>query len=200
MAVFLVPTLALRRHDGRPAVFRDRRPARPGVPLGDHAAANSFRRSCCFLFLLHALVGYVELGTDSWIINITGPIWPTRNYGLCVYLDVKVLMFVLRFFAGPIVHKISPLGLLFVSAVLGCAGLLLAGHPATIHNVRAGRYRLWLWQDHSLADNAGRGFRELSQGRRPDARHIGGVGVLSAGLLGGPGIGYKQDYFAISEA
>src|SRR5262249_48927955 len=25
---------------------------------------------------------------------------------------------------------------------------------------------------------------------------IGGVGMLSAGLLGGPGIGYKQDYFA----
>ena len=25
---------------------------------------------------------------------------------------------------------------------------------------------------------------------------IGGIGMLSAGLLGGPGIGYKQDYFA----
>ena len=25
---------------------------------------------------------------------------------------------------------------------------------------------------------------------------VGGVGMLSAGLLGGPGIGYKQDYFA----
>jgi len=25
---------------------------------------------------------------------------------------------------------------------------------------------------------------------------LGGVGMLSAGLLGGPGIGYKQDYFA----
>jgi hypothetical protein len=28
---------------------------------------------------------------------------------------------------------------------------------------------------------------------------IGGVGMLSAGLLGGPGIGYKQDYFASRE-
>ena len=36
-------------------------------------------------------------------------------------------MFILRFFAGPIVHKISPLGLLFCSAVLGCIGLLLLG-------------------------------------------------------------------------
>ena len=28
---------------------------------------------------------------------------------------------------------------------------------------------------------------------------IGGVGMLSAGLLGGPGIGYMQDYFASTE-
>src|SRR5436190_21904232 len=27
---------------------------------------------------------------------------------------------------------------------------------------------------------------------------IGGVGMLSAGLLGGPALGYKQDYFASS--
>ncbi len=28
---------------------------------------------------------------------------------------------------------------------------------------------------------------------------MGGIGVFSAGLLGGPGIGYKQDYFASTE-
>ena len=37
------------------------------------------------------------------------------------------LMFILRFFAGPIVHRISPLGLLLCSAMLGCIGLLLLG-------------------------------------------------------------------------
>jgi hypothetical protein len=28
---------------------------------------------------------------------------------------------------------------------------------------------------------------------------MGGIGMLSAGLLGGPGIGYQQDYFAAKE-
>ena len=37
------------------------------------------------------------------------------------------LMFVLRFFAGPIVEHINPLGLLFVSAVFGCIGLYAMG-------------------------------------------------------------------------
>jgi len=31
-----------------------------------------------FLLLLHAMVGYVELGTDSWITNITGTILASK--------------------------------------------------------------------------------------------------------------------------
>ena len=42
-----------------------------------------------------------------------------------------------RFFAGPIVHKISPLGLLFGSAVVGTAGLVMLGMPFS--------NTAWLW-------------------------------------------------------
>src|SRR6185312_13924080 len=28
---------------------------------------------------------------------------------------------------------------------------------------------------------------------------MGGIGMLSAGILGGPGIGYEQDYFAVKQ-
>ncbi len=86
------------------------------------------------LLVLHGLVGYVELGTDSWITNITGRILANKNLGLMLFIWTSGLMFVLRFFAGPIVHKISPLGLLCASACLGCTGLLLLGR-ATYFNV-----------------------------------------------------------------
>ena len=36
-------------------------------------------------------------------------------------------MFILRFFAGPIVHKINPLGLLFIAACFGAVGLFMLG-------------------------------------------------------------------------
>src|SRR3989304_1895762 len=77
-----------------------------------------------FLLFLHALVGYVELGTDSWITDIMKGYIP-NSVLLLVY--TAGLMFVLRFFAGPIVERINPLGLLFVSAVLGCIGLFMMG-------------------------------------------------------------------------
>src|SRR5262249_43009601 len=75
------------------------------------------------LLVIHAMVGYVELGTDSWISKITGSIFQSPQQGLLLFVYTSGLMFALRFFAGPIVHQISPLGLLFVSAVLAAVGL-----------------------------------------------------------------------------
>jgi hypothetical protein len=142
------------------------------------------------------MVGYVELGTDSWISNITGNILDNKNYGLMLFVWTSGLMFVLRFFAGPIVHKISPLGLLFCSAVLAATGLVLLGNAfgagacivaATVYGF--GKTFFWPTMLGVVSERFPRGGA-ITLGT------IGGVGMLSAGLLGGPGIGYKQDYFA----
>ena len=148
------------------------------------------------LLVLHAMVGYVELGTDSWISKITGMILENKQAGLLLFIWTSGLMFVLRFFAGPIVHKISPLGLLFASAVLGCIGLLMLGSfngaamiviAATVYGF--GKTFLWPTMLGVVSERFPRGGA-ITLGT------IGGVGMLSAGLLGGPGIGYKQDFFA----
>src|ERR1043166_318066 len=83
------------------------------------------------LLCVHAFLGYVELGTDSWISNITGNILASREQGLLLFVYTSSLMFALRFFAGPIVEKISPLGLLFVGASCGAIGLTFLSHVTT---------------------------------------------------------------------
>lgn len=145
------------------------------------------------LLVLHALVGYVELGTDSWITNIMGG-YIRNSVLLLVY--TAGLMFVLRFFAGPIVERINPLGLLFVSAVLGCIGLFMMGSmlgaasgvgiliAATIYGV--GKTFLWPTMLGVVGERFPKGGA-LTMGA------MGGIGMLSAGVLGGPGIGYTQD-------
>src|SRR5436190_4650392 len=148
------------------------------------------------LLFIHALLGYVELGTDSWISNITGNILASREKGLLLFVYTSGLMFALRFFAGPIVHRISSLGLLFVGATCGAIGLTLLGNAttgifvviaATIYGV--GKTFLWPTMLAVVSDRFPRGGA-ITIGA------MGGVGMLSAGLLGGPGIGYNQDYFA----
>tara|TARA_B110000503_G_scaffold122828_2_gene187827 strand:+ start:16889 stop:18397 length:1509 start_codon:yes stop_codon:yes gene_type:complete len=149
-----------------------------------------------FLLFLQALVGYVELGTDSWIQNITGNILQSGSKGMMLFVYASALMFVLRFFAGPIVHKISPLGLLFISAILGTIGLFVLGNSTTgIVMVLAvtiyGVGKSFFWP--TMLGVVGERY---PKGGAITMGVIGGVGMLSAGLLGGPGIGYKQDYFA----
>jgi MFS family permease len=167
-------------------------------------SASQFRLGhwmLAFLFLLHAMVGYVELGTDSWITNITGRILDNKSYGLWLFVWTSGLMFALRFFAGPIVHKISPLGLLFISAILGSLGLVMLGnatgvYAAIICIVAATIYGLgktFFWPTM-----LGVVSERFPQGGAVTLGMIGGIGMLSAGLLGGPGIGYNQDVFASS--
>lgn len=152
-----------------------------------------------FLVVVHAMVGYVELGTDSWIAKITGSILDSEAKGLMLFIYASTLMFVLRFFAGPIVHRISSLGLLFASALLGALGLYLIGSSSgaimmilavTIYSL--GKTFLW----PTMLGVVGERFPTSAT---LAMSILGFAGMTSAGLLGGPGIGYKQDRFA-SEA
>jgi MFS family permease len=168
-----------------------------GVPFGQ-MIATVLAPILLFLFLMHALVGYVELGTDSWIINITYTVLADKNVALLAFIWTNILMFSLRFFAGPIVHKISPLGLLFASAVIGTIGLVMLGSPMS--------QGTWPWLAAVTVYGLGKTFywptllgvisERYPQGGAIALGLSGGIGMISAGLLGGPLIGYKQDYVA----
>jgi hypothetical protein len=176
---------------------------RAKFPVSDAAAAGiSMARMMkelaaplmLFLLVMHAMVGYVELGTDSWIVNIMQNVIQGQAFLLFIY--TSALMFVLRFFAGPIVHRINPLGLLFVSAGLATGGLYMLGSSATGFAIivaatvyGAGKTFFWPTMLGVVSEQFPRGGA-LTLGA------VGAIGMLSAGLLGGPGIGYKQDYFA----
>lgn len=149
-----------------------------------------------FLLIIHAMVGYVELGTDSWISKITGSIMNNPASGLALFVYTSLLMFALRFVAGPIVHKISPLGLLMVSGILGATGLTLLGSAETVAAcvIAATVYALgktFLWPTM-----LGVVSEQFPKGGAIAIGALGAAGMLSAGILGGPAIGFKQDHFA----
>lgn len=176
--------------------FPDSEAKAAGVPFA--AMLKDFAHPVLIsLLLLHAMVGYVELGTDSWIANLMTNIAGMKGILLLVY--TSTIMFVLRFFAGPIVHKISPLGLLFACSVLAMIGLLWLGSStaatavllaATIYGV--GKTFFWPTMLGVVSERFPRGGA-LTLGAS------GAIGVFSAGLLGTPGIGYVQDYYSAAK-
>lgn len=194
MSLFLIPVVAY----GAMLMgqkFPKSEAADAGVSLGE-MIGTVFAPLMLFLIVIQAMVGYVELGTDSWISKITGSIMESPQKGLMLFAYTSMLMFVLRFFAGPIVHRISPLGLLFVSAVLGAVGLTMLGGATTVMAcvVAATVYALgktFLWPTMLAVVS-----EQFPKGGAVSIGILGGVGMLSAGLLGGPAIGFKQDYNA----
>jgi MFS family permease len=51
--------------------------------------------------------------------------------GILILVYGSALMFVLRYFAGPIAHKISPIGMMWASVALAAAGLFLLASATT---------------------------------------------------------------------
>jgi len=199
LGVFLVPVMLYGiLMFNRP--FPRSEATKSGIPMGT-MIVTLFAPVLLFLFVMHAMVGYVELGTDSWITNITTQVLANETKALLAFIWTNVLMFTLRFFAGPIVHKINPIGLLMGSAVLGALGLLMLGLPFTNTVV--------LWVVAVTIYGIGKTFywptllgvisERFPKGGALALGISGGIGMLAAGLLGGPGIGYKQDYFAVQK-
>jgi hypothetical protein len=152
------------------------------------------------LFITHALVGAVELGTDGWIQNITGNLF-TSEQGKYLFLWTSAIMFGLRFCAHFIERtlKLSPVGLLFVCAVLACIGLNLASgmHTFGMALVALGIYavgKTFFWP--TMLAVVGDRFPQTGA---VAMSIMGGIGMLSAGLIGGPGLGYCKDRFAGEE-
>jgi MFS family permease len=66
-----------------------------------------------------------ELGSGQWIPNILSNAGVS---GILVLVWINGLMAVGRMFAGPFVHKLSPIGMLVMSAILSAIGLYWMSH------------------------------------------------------------------------
>ena len=83
------------------------------------------------LFILFIILMFgtaiTELFTGQWIDVLLKNV--TDNAILLLTLETGVMV-IGRAFAGPVVHKFSPLGVLLISSVLAAAGLYLLGHTS----------------------------------------------------------------------
>jgi len=168
-----------------------------GVVLG--AAAGIYTQSLgnwLFIVVLITIgpLATTELGTDGWmpeLLKLSGP--NVQNFGTWVFVYVSVIMTVLRFYAGPIVHKVSPIGLLVISAAIAIGGLVFLSNAtgwvivaaATVYAL--GKTFLW-------STTLGLTAEQFPKGGALTLNGVSAVGVLFLGVLGSPYIGHKQDH------
>ncbi|QDU64802.1 Major Facilitator Superfamily protein [Planctomycetes bacterium Pan216] len=147
-----------------------------------------------FLLLVMILLATTELGTDSWVTALMEP--SMAKIGLdegWVLVYTSFIMMILRFFAGPIVHRISPLGLLALSCVIAVIGLLCfsvatVGVMILVAATIYGFGKTFFWPTM-----LGVVSEQFPRGGAVTLNTIAGVGMLGVGVLGGPGLGFVQE-------
>jgi MFS family permease len=84
-----------------------------------------------FLFMVFCmlLTAATELGPGQWIPSILGHAGVS---GILVLVWITGLMAIGRMFAGPFVHKLSPIGMLVASAIMSTAGLYAMSHTTGV--------------------------------------------------------------------
>jgi len=146
-----------------------------------------------FLLIIMMPLATTELGTDSWIT----PLMEAQMQALSlppvsVLLYTSFIMMVLRFYAGPIIHALSPLGLLAMSAAIAAAGLtflskadgMMILFAATLYAF--GKTFFWPTMLGVVAER-------FPKGGAMTLNTIAGVGMLSVGIVGAPFLGFVQD-------
>jgi MFS family permease len=88
---------------------------------GGQMIAACFRPLFVLMLLCMLMTAATELGPNQWIPDI---LTSTAGVsGILVLVWINGLMAIDRQFAGPVVHKLSPTGMLLMSSVLGAIGL-----------------------------------------------------------------------------
>lgn len=162
------------------------------IAVGFGLFARGLGRPLFLLFLLLMIpLATTELGVDSWVTDLMTPVMGKYAGWLLVY--TSAIMLVLRFMAGPIVHALSPLGLLAASAALAAVGLfILSGAQAgivifiaaTIYGI--GKTFFWPATLGVVAEQFPRGGALTLNG-------VAAVGMLGVGVIGTQFLGNLQD-------
>lgn len=74
------------------------------------------------MLLCMFMTGATELGTNTWIVAL---LQGANVSGILVLVFINGLMALGRSFAGPVVHRLNPNGMLIISSFLALAGLFL---------------------------------------------------------------------------
>jgi predicted MFS family arabinose efflux permease len=84
-----------------------------------------------FLLLLFCMMitASIELAPGQMVSSVLGNL--AKMSGILILVYGSALMFVLRYFAGAIAHRISPIGMMWASVTLAALGLFLLSNVST---------------------------------------------------------------------
>lgn len=93
-----------------------------GISTGE-MVRSALRPGFLVLLLCMTITASIELAPGQMVASVLGNL--AGMSGILILVYGSALMFVLRYFAGPIAHRISPIGMMWASVTLASIGLFL---------------------------------------------------------------------------
>jgi len=122
LAIVMIPALILCGLLATTGRFPKTERAAAGIPASE-MFKECLKPAFFVWFLMMFLTSAAELAPGQWVdLALTRTI---GMQGIWLLIYVSGLMFVMRHFAGTVVHKLSSVGLLWVSCLLAAIGLVL---------------------------------------------------------------------------
>lgn len=149
-----------------------------------------------FLLMLFCMcfTAITELGPDQWVGSVLTDTVGIRGILFLVY--TAGLMFILRFFAGPLVHALSPLGLLTTCAALAALGLFWLSHAFTPAVAFAAATVFGFGKTYFWPTMLGVTSERFPRGGALLLAMMGAAGMIAAGIAG-PAMGRIYDKYTI---
>ncbi|MBK9386363.1 MAG: MFS transporter [Planctomycetes bacterium] len=166
------------------------------IAAGSAIAMFAYTRSLgrpLFLLLLLIMVplATTELGVDSWVSDLMKPILGAN--GPYVLLYTSALMMILRFCAGPILHKLSPIGVLAGCSLLAALGLVALSHASNTPLIFGAATLYAVGKSFFWPTMLGVVTEQCPKGGALALNATGGVGMLGVGVIGAMLLGFMQD-------
>ena len=149
-----------------------------------------------FLIIIMMPQATTELGTNGWITSLMSDTMQANGYNPAwVLVYTSAIMLVLRFFAGPLIHKFSPPGLLATCSALAALGILALSQTAHsgIATIFAAATLFGVGITFFWPTILGLASEQCPRGGALTLNAMGGIGMLAVGILGSPFLGYMQE-------
>jgi MFS family permease len=167
------------------------------IAIGFWAVTRSLGRGIlAFLIIIMMPQATTELGTDGWITSLMEtPMRATGHNPAWVLVYTSAIMVVLRFLAGPLIHKLSPLGLLTACSAIAALGLAALSKTASagIFAIFAAATLYGVGKTFFWPTILGLTSEQCPKGGALTLNAMGGIGMLAVGILGAPFIGLLQE-------
>jgi fucose permease len=161
-----------------------------GVTFWEMVKETLLRPLFLLLFLCMMMTASLELGPNRWVPAV---LESAGIHGILVLVWINLLMAVLRYFAGPVVHRLQPTGILLASAIVSGIGLYWLSYTDTLGMAIVAGTIFALGVCYFWPTMLGVTSERVPKGGALALGLMGGIGMAIVGLVTSPMMGKVAD-------